>query len=83
MLFNLPGEFQVFVTVHGTNTISANARGQAHFSATTFSPDNANTRRKMSQTPACERFQVFDAFVSPRVNSTGESLDNDILLLCV
>jgi len=37
----------------------------------------------MSQTPACERFQVFDAFVSPRVNSTGESLDNDILLLCV
>jgi len=33
-------------------------KGQAHFSAMTFSTKHANSRRKMCLTPACERLQI-------------------------
>jgi len=46
------------VTVHGANAFSADILGsQAHFSAMTFSTQHASTRRKMAQTPTCERLR--------------------------
>ncbi len=44
------------VTVHGKNTVfPRNSKDQAHFSASTLIQVVANSRRKMSQTPTCER----------------------------
>jgi len=50
----------------GKRSFCRDSRGQAHFSAMTFRTKHANTRRKMSQTPACERLPVAEVWKQVR-----------------
>ncbi len=62
------------VTVHGKNVVFlGNSGGQAHFSASTFLQGVANSRRKMSQTPVCERPRFAKGRHSSRTLSVKKS----------